>query len=85
MCAGQPVLADAVAEHLDARRGGNLPQRDRDEIPATLHGPLSSRLQEFEYRDCGFEFREVPAQTFGGNLNRFAIGFENQKVQWQNE
>ena len=41
MCARQPVLAHAVAEYVDARRGGHLPQRHRDEIPAALHDALS--------------------------------------------
>ena len=38
--ARQPVLADAVAEHLDARRGGHLPQRHRDGLPAARDAAL---------------------------------------------
>ena len=38
--AGQPVLADAVAEHLDAGGGGHLPQRHRDGVPAARDAAL---------------------------------------------
>jgi hypothetical protein len=39
--ARQSVLADAVAEHLDAHRGGHLPQRHRDGISAARDAALS--------------------------------------------
>ena len=38
--AGQPVLAHAAAQHLDARRGGDLPQRNGDGLSAALDAAL---------------------------------------------
>ena len=38
--AGQPVLAHAAAEHLDARRGGDLPQRNGNGVPARAMAAL---------------------------------------------
>ena len=41
LCApGSLFSPDAVAEHLDARRRGDLPQRNRDEVPAARDGAL---------------------------------------------